>query len=363
MRLSFVIENSFLILFLFALFKTNAPILLAAESFKNTLIEAETLKYKLEGKDEEIKELKKHLKFKNDELSETKVRFTLMEKKYEVNSKESEEKIEKLQASLDEFKEAKDKFEKEHADTLEALQQEVDTLQTEKRDLKDKLRQLTAKAMVSRQTNEILLKSPTDCSTPRTLNAPSFESHVYLEEITLLKSQIKLLEDTINELRVEKVKNQMETLSKLPPIKNITVGKIEDEKMKALQKESNNLIKDFYSSIIDFKVPNLKEKDGKKAKTDINLQTNIQFKHLSKNANELQAKINQTMANLVPGSHIKTPISVFQAPEYSKLNQLKNNQQLVAEIRLPCKNGSGKTIDLTLNHNEIKDIFRMVSAM
>lgn len=42
----------------------NCPVLKRAEDYKNTLIEAENIKYKLEAKDEEIKELKKSLKLK-----------------------------------------------------------------------------------------------------------------------------------------------------------------------------------------------------------------------------------------------------------------------------------------------------------
>ena len=45
-------------------FQINSPLAVAADTFKNTLIEAEAIKYKLEAKEEEIKELKKHLKFK-----------------------------------------------------------------------------------------------------------------------------------------------------------------------------------------------------------------------------------------------------------------------------------------------------------
>lgn len=45
-------------------YQINCPILKSAEEHKNTLIEAENIKYKLEAKDEEVKELKKSLKLK-----------------------------------------------------------------------------------------------------------------------------------------------------------------------------------------------------------------------------------------------------------------------------------------------------------
>lgn len=95
----------------------NCPILKSAESYKNTLIEAENIKYKLEAKDDEIKELKKTLKlkvklsilflfvfnllicwlliisihWKSDDLSEQKLRISLVEKKGETQIKELDE--------------------------------------------------------------------------------------------------------------------------------------------------------------------------------------------------------------------------------------------------------------------------------
>jgi hypothetical protein len=49
---------------------------------------------------------------KTDELSENKVRLSLMEKKMETVQKESDEKTAKLQQTLDEFKQAAAKTQK-----------------------------------------------------------------------------------------------------------------------------------------------------------------------------------------------------------------------------------------------------------
>ena len=90
----------------------------SAEQFKNIVIEAESIKFKLETKEEEIREIKKTLKakvsygwlvfavrdnslidcvrFKTDELSEQKLRISLVEKKGEEAVKELDEKNKKL---------------------------------------------------------------------------------------------------------------------------------------------------------------------------------------------------------------------------------------------------------------------------
>lgn len=87
-------------------FYLNSPILHASDNYKKSLFEAENLKYKLESKEDEIKELKKHLKLKIDELSEHKVRIGLSEKKTEMALKEMDEKGKKHQQTIDELKAA-----------------------------------------------------------------------------------------------------------------------------------------------------------------------------------------------------------------------------------------------------------------
>ena len=53
--------------------KPTAPVWLRAEIFKSEIKEAEMMKYRLENKDLDIKELKKTLKMKSDEMSELQV--------------------------------------------------------------------------------------------------------------------------------------------------------------------------------------------------------------------------------------------------------------------------------------------------
>ncbi len=118
----------------------NSPVQKAAEDFKNALIDAENIKQKLEKKDDEIRELKKLLKTKSDELSEQKLRISLVEKKAETHQNDCEEKNKKLAQNMEDMKSDYSKKEKEHSDTIEALQQELDNLQNERRDLKEKLR-------------------------------------------------------------------------------------------------------------------------------------------------------------------------------------------------------------------------------
>ena len=141
-------------------FYINSPINLASEAYKKSLSEAESLKYKLEAKEGEIKEVKKLLKMKVDELSEHKVRIGLSEKKAETTLKELEEKSKKFEQTIEDLKAENVKKEKQQTDTIEALQQELDSLQTERNSLKEKLRQLTKKSLF----DNIMLKQSTSAA-------------------------------------------------------------------------------------------------------------------------------------------------------------------------------------------------------
>ena len=45
-------------------YMVNSPVTLASEHFKGSLLEAESIKFKLESKEDEIKEIKRSLKIK-----------------------------------------------------------------------------------------------------------------------------------------------------------------------------------------------------------------------------------------------------------------------------------------------------------
>ncbi len=93
-------------------YMVNSPVTLAAEGFKNSLLEAESMKFKLESKEEDIKEMKRGLKVKADEISEFKLRISLAESKAENSLKELEEKNKKLSQSNEELKSSSLKSEK-----------------------------------------------------------------------------------------------------------------------------------------------------------------------------------------------------------------------------------------------------------
>ncbi len=106
------------------------------------------MKYKLENKDLDIKELKKTLKLKSDEMSELQVRKDRAEKRLSDAGREAELMREKLQRKLDDAQETLKRKEKEFEDTMNHLQKDLDNAESERGELKNKLKETTMKVLL-----------------------------------------------------------------------------------------------------------------------------------------------------------------------------------------------------------------------
>lgn len=115
------------------------PVELRAAALRAEITDAEGLGLKLEDRETVIKELKKSLKIKGEELSEANVRLSLLEKKLDSAAKDADERIEKVQTRLDETQTLLRKKEKDFEETMDALQADIDQLEAEKAELKQRL--------------------------------------------------------------------------------------------------------------------------------------------------------------------------------------------------------------------------------
>lgn len=115
------------------------PVEARAVALRAEITDAEGLGVKLEDRDTVIKELKKSLKIKGEELSEAHVRLSLLEKKLDTSTKDADERVEKIQTKLDETLALLKKKEKEFEETMDALQADIDQLEAEKAELKQRL--------------------------------------------------------------------------------------------------------------------------------------------------------------------------------------------------------------------------------
>ncbi|CAH2987621.1 unnamed protein product [Chilo suppressalis] len=120
--------------------KPTPPVVIRAQLVKKQLDETKTLTIKLENKEADIKELRKALKAKQEELSEMQIRRELGERKLTAAARDSELRAEQLQRRLEDAQNQLKRKEKEFEETMDHLQQDIDSLESERGALRDKLK-------------------------------------------------------------------------------------------------------------------------------------------------------------------------------------------------------------------------------
>ncbi|XP_072941306.1 dynactin subunit 1 [Epargyreus clarus] len=120
--------------------KPTPPVVLRAQLVKKQLEETKTLTIRLENKEADIKELRKALKAKQEELSEMQIRRELGERKLTAAASAAELRAEQLQRRLEDAHNQLKRKEKEFEETMDHLQQDIDSLETERGALRDKLK-------------------------------------------------------------------------------------------------------------------------------------------------------------------------------------------------------------------------------
>ncbi|KAL7062605.1 hypothetical protein AAHC03_0940 [Spirometra sp. Aus1] len=221
--------------------KSQEPVILRSIAHRRAQADLESCKGKLELKEEEVRELHVALKMRADELSEMAVRVNLAEKKVESSGKGNLEKIARLEQRLQQSLSEQKTTEKEYEQALGTLQSEVEVLEKENAELKEKLRSFSKTAIY-----EGFLKAPAPASSPLsslagadTGGSPSPTSSALASKLaayrdtTFLLNEVEALREAVNalssenfKLRGEKMHNQVASLRPLRLPRRCVLGKL-----------------------------------------------------------------------------------------------------------------------------------------
>ncbi|CAB1345520.1 unnamed protein product [Coregonus sp. 'balchen'] len=201
------------------------PVEARAAALRAEITDAEGLGVKLEDRDTVIKELKKSLKIKGEELSEAHVRLSLLEKKLDTSTKDADERVEKIQTKLDETLALLKKKEKEFEETMDALQADIDQLEAEKAELKQRLSsqsKMTIEGLRAPPASGIASIVTGSAGAGVVPGAGGLSGPMQVVDSPLLRQQvaaqrlgIKHLKNENNRLKAEKMRAQ---LASLPPL-------------------------------------------------------------------------------------------------------------------------------------------------
>ncbi|CAH0555290.1 unnamed protein product [Brassicogethes aeneus] len=307
--------------------KTIPPIQVRAESIKKELEQTKTLTSKLGNKESDIKELKKIVKEKQEQLTQMTIRKELAEKKLGNVNKDYELKIEMLQRKLEEAHNNYKKKEKEFEETLDHLQTDIDSLESEKGEMKEKLKLFSKKAQMEATISKSVSASSLSSSMQSSLGGPTLpavvrDSPMLMQEINTLK---KLFHQEKNErikLQNEHYKKQLDSLAPLPSFKTN-----KDEVIDELFKEGAALKQEILLALAKPTFPpiyKLKPGNGPAAWHKHFVEEQQKILNLKQRADDFQSKVAAESVKRKFGGKIETDFTVFPTKEMAKaLNESK----------------------------------------
>ncbi|XP_061401594.1 dynactin subunit 1 [Musca vetustissima] len=290
--------------------KPTSPIILRAQMIKKQLEQKNVLAATLENREADIKQLKLAAKMKQNELSEMQIRKDLAEKKLSV-----------LQADYDSAMQWKSKYEetvdllkrkeKEFEETLDHLQTDIDTLENEKREIKEKI-----KRQIPDNTSQLSTTLPSGHSTNT-----SFSSHT-TGATPLIAEELQLLKHVFNSERSERLRLQAEQIkSKLKKFDPIFVPQPKDKRIIELEAELTKMKHAWALSLLQ---------TSPKATKDSHNLVAMQRKHMpipekseiSNKATHLAAEILQEYLQRHPHRAAASEFGVFPTVEVKRVLQL-----------------------------------------
>ncbi|CAL8070853.1 unnamed protein product [Calicophoron daubneyi] len=212
--------------------KPQEPVALRATAYKQAQAELEGYRARVESKEEQVRELQLAVKTKAEEVSEMSVRLGLAEKRLENAGKGNEEKVSRLEQRLEQLEAQLKREEREHGQTIDALQADIEVLERDKVELKEKLKNLSKKALMGGLIKSPMVAgaSPTPPAAATTAAGPkdaagkavSEVPSVMTRDIGFLNSEIDALREAVrhltadnSRLRGEKILMQMKSLKPL----------------------------------------------------------------------------------------------------------------------------------------------------
>ncbi|KAL9911330.1 dynactin subunit 1 isoform 1-T2 [Glossina fuscipes fuscipes] len=193
--------------------KPPSPIILRAQMIKKQLEQKNILAATLENREADIKQLKLAGKMKQNELSEMQIRKDLAEKKLSVLQAEFDHTVEKWKRQYEEARVKLEQKEKDYEMTMDHLQDDIEALENERTNLREKLKLVTGKRTDVPYIN---------ATTPSGGGGHAYASAGVGGSAPLIVEELQLLKQVINIERTERLRLQAqqikERLKKFDPI-------------------------------------------------------------------------------------------------------------------------------------------------
>uniref|UniRef100_A0A3B3UQ20 Dynactin subunit 1 n=1 Tax=Poecilia latipinna TaxID=48699 RepID=A0A3B3UQ20_9TELE len=342
--------------------KNPPPVDLRAGALRAEITDAEGLGLKLEDRETVIKELKKSLKIKGEELSEANIRLSLLEKKLDSSSKDADERVEKIQTRLDEAQTLLKKKEKEFEETMDALQADIDQLESEKTELKQRINsqsKMTADGLRSSSPSGIasmvsgiaggnMMAGVGPGSGVQVIDSPLLSQQIEAQRLC-----IKHLKNENNRLKAEKMRTQ---LASLPPL-NVTKLPSKEGRPEvlssALYRKTDQLLETLLQMSANVKVVDVTGKSPVTPSAQL-LEQTARLQSLRETLDRL--KVKNTLNTREPAD-LTSVFFHFQATE-----EKHSDTVLVGRVLVPCPRGQEQVHRLVLSQSQLQRVHSLLQT-
>ncbi|KAM4611889.1 dynactin subunit 1-like isoform 3-T3 [Polymixia lowei] len=348
------------------------PVEMRAAAVRAEMTDAEGLGVKLEDRETVIKEVKKSLKIKGEELSEANVRLSLLEKKLDTSTKDADERVEKIQTKLDESLALLKKKEKEFEETMDALQADIDQLEAEKAELKQRLNNQSKMTIDN-------LRGPPSSGIATIVQgtagglAPALAGPVQVVDSPLLRQQveaqrlgIKHLKNENNRLKAEKMRAQLASLPplRLPKLPQITKeGSSPPEGLNSgIYRRTDQLLATLLKLSSEVKVVDITGKTAVSASSQL-LEQTARLHSLSNALDKLKGEVAEHVVSHQPGAKASSDFATFPVSSYIKAKEEKQGGTVfVGRVAIPCTRGQEQVHRLVLSQQQLQQVHRLLMA-
>ncbi|XP_029348978.1 dynactin subunit 1 isoform X3 [Echeneis naucrates] len=354
--------------------KNPPPVDVRAAALRAEITDAEGLGLKLEDRETVIKELKKSLKIKGEELSEANVRLSLLEKKLDSSSKDADERVEKIQTRLDEAQTLLKKKEKEFEETMDALQADIDQLESEKAELKQRINSQSkmtvdglrgtgpsgiasiVTGMTGEEQKANMMPGVGSGSGVQVIDSPLLTQQIEAQRLC-----IKHLKNENNRLKAEKMRAQ---LASLPPLHVTKLpsrdGGRPEVLSSALYRKTDQLLETLLQMSANVKVVDITGKSPVTPGAQL-LEQTARLRSLNDTLDRLKDEVSEHVVSQQPGARVSSDFATFPSTSFVKVKEEKQGDTvLVGRVMVPCPRGQERVHRLVLSQCQLQRVHSLL---
>uniref|UniRef100_A0A671SAH3 Dynactin subunit 1 n=1 Tax=Sinocyclocheilus anshuiensis TaxID=1608454 RepID=A0A671SAH3_9TELE len=305
------------------------------------------------------------------EKLEANVRLSLLEKKLDSASKDADERVEKIQTVLDETVLLLKKKEKEFEETMDALQADIDQLEAEKAELKQRITSQSKMTMEGlRGSQGSGIASIVTCGITAeylimiAAGVQVIDSPLLTQQIEAQRLSIKHLKNENNRLKVSATMRAQ--LASLPPLNVPKLGWREgcrpEVLSSALYRKTDQLLDTLLQMSANVKVVDITGKSPVSPSAQL-LEQTARLQSLSDTLDRLKDEVAEHVVTHRAGAQVSSDFATFPCTSFVKAKEEKKGDAvLVGHVMMPCARGQEQVHRLVLSKIQLQRVHRLLQT-